>query len=140
LFFPSGAQKQANREKCYETAQTQAELNGCAGNSLVKADQKLNRTYQQILKKYAKDTLFLQRLKRAQRAWIFFRDAEVQMKYPTSSRADVTTQYGSVYPMCYASFKAELTERRTEELSVWLKGIEEGDLCSGSVKTPEELK
>ncbi len=134
------AQKQSTGEKCYDTAQTQTELNECAGNSLVKADQELNRTYQQIVKKYAKNTLFLQRLKRAQRAWMTFRDAELQMKFPTSGVADLTARYGSVYPMCYASFEAELTERRNKELSVWLKGIEEGDVCSGSVKTPGELK
>jgi uncharacterized protein YecT (DUF1311 family) len=140
LLLPGGAQKHSTTEKCYDTAQTQTELNECAGNSLVKADHELNRTYQQILKKYAKDTLFLQRLKRAQRAWMTFRDAELQMKFPSSSVTDIKTRYGSVYPMCYANFKAELTERRNKELSVWLKGIEEGDVCSGSVNTPAELK
>lgn len=44
-------------------------------------------------------------------------------------------KYGSVYPMCAALFLKELTEERTEKLRVWLNGIEEGDVCSGSVKT-----
>jgi uncharacterized protein YecT (DUF1311 family) len=140
LLLPGGAQRQSNSEICYDTARSQAELNECAGGAWVKADKELNRTYQQILKKYAKDILFLQRLKLAQRAWLAFRDAEIQMKFSNASVADVTAQYGSVYPMCYLRLKAELTERRNKELTVWLKGIEEGDVCSGSIKTPEELK
>jgi hypothetical protein len=37
--------------------------------------------------------------------------------------------------MCHALYKAELTQARTRELKVWLDGIEEGDVCAGSVKT-----
>ena len=132
--------KAAKNESCYDTAQTQTELNDCAGNDLVKADKDLNITYQRILKKYAKDALFVKRLKEAQRAWLAFRDAQIQMKFPTSSAAESTVQYGTVYPMCSASYKAELTEQRTKQLREWLTGIEEGDVCAGSVKTPEDLK
>lgn len=32
----------------------------------------------------------------------------------------------------------ELTEERTEKLKVWLNGIEEGDMCIGSVKLTYE--
>jgi uncharacterized protein YecT (DUF1311 family) len=140
LLVSGGAQNQGKREACYDSARSQAALNECAGGDLAKADRELNRTYQRILKKYAKDALFLQRLKQAQRAWLAFRDAEIDMKFPSTNTQELTARYGSVYPICFASYKAGLTEQRTKELSIWLKGIEEGDVCSGSVKTPEALR
>ena len=53
------------------------------------------------------------------------------MKFPAKNKRG---QYGSVYPMCVSYFLKELTEERTEKLKVWLIGIEEGDVCTGSVK------
>ncbi|HEY2915399.1 MAG TPA: lysozyme inhibitor LprI family protein, partial [Candidatus Angelobacter sp.] len=91
--------------------------------------RELNATYQGILKKYADDPAFIGRLRTAQRAWLKFRDAQLQMKFPPSN------QVGSVAPMCHALYKAELTQARTRELKIWLDGIEEGDVCAGSVKT-----
>lgn len=37
--------------------------------------------------------------------------------------------------MCRVSYLLELTEERTKKLKIWLTGIPEGDICSGSVKT-----
>jgi hypothetical protein len=42
--------------------------------------------------------------------------------------------------MCYGVYKAQLTQRRTQELQEWLTGINEGDVCAGSVKAPASLK
>jgi uncharacterized protein YecT (DUF1311 family) len=114
--------------KCLDTAQTQTDLNKSAGNDSANAERELNETYQGILKKYANDPAFIGRLRTAQRAWLKFRDAQLQMRFPPSNEA------GSVAPMCYASYKAELTQARTRQLKVWLDGIEEGDVCAGSIK------
>jgi hypothetical protein len=54
------------------------------------------------------------------------------MKFPAENKQTV---YGSVYPMCVSFFLKELTEERIEKLNVWINGIEEGNVCSGSVKT-----
>ena len=104
-------------------------MNDSAGSESAKAERELNATYQGILRKYADNPAFIGRLRTAQGAWVKFRDAQLQMKFPPS------TQAGSVAPMCYASYKADLTQARTRELKVWLDGIEEGDVCAGSVKT-----
>ena len=40
--------------------------------------------------------------------------------------------------MCEASYLDELTKSRIKTLKVWLDGIEEGDVCSGSVKIARE--
>ncbi|WP_103866199.1 lysozyme inhibitor LprI family protein [Aquimarina sp. I32.4] len=110
-------------------SQTQGEMNREAYTILKKSDRILNEVYQQILQVYKKDTLFLQNLKKSQRIWIQFRDAELAMKYP--DYPDYI--YGSIHPMCRASYLKNLTEKRTETLKIWLTGIEEGDACSGSV-------
>lgn len=124
------AQKREKKApKCLDTAQTQQDLNNSAGNDSAKAERELNATYQGILKKYADDPAFIGRLRIAQRAWLKFRDAQLEMRFPPSDLA------GSARPMCYASYKAELTQARTRELKVWLDGIEEGDVCAGTIKT-----
>ena len=41
--------------------------------------------------------------------------------------------YGSIQPTCWSNYLQELTEERTKRLKIWLTGIEEGNMCSGSV-------
>jgi uncharacterized protein YecT (DUF1311 family) len=112
-------------------AQTQAHMDQDACARYKKADQALNATYAKMLEEYAKETQFLLKLKRAQRAWIVFRDAQVEARFP---KADKHAEYGSVYPTCRCAVLGELTEQREKELKVWVDGIPEGDVCSGSVK------
>lgn len=113
--------------------QTQAEINGEAKNKYLKADKELNIAYQRILKEYQSDLPFIKNFKRAQRLWIEFRDAEMKVKYPDREAG----YYGSVQPLCWYNYLTELTEERTKKIQIWLTGIEEGDVCSGSVKTKD---
>ena len=110
--------------------QTQADMNQSSGDDFKQADKELNQVYQKIRQEYKGQTDFLKSLKASQQIWIKFRDAEMLVKYPKSKQAD----QGSVFPMCWSGYKAELTRQRTKTLQVWLDGIEEGDTCSGSVK------
>ncbi len=128
------AQKTTKSPDCLDTAQSQGELNECAFGKASQADHELNQTYQAILQKYSDRAVFIDRLRKAQRAWLTFRDAQLEMMFPSGEGA------GSVEPMCYGLYKAELTQQRSKELRQWLTGIEEGDVCCGSIKTPEELK
>lgn len=118
---------------CYMMAfsQSQAAMNKEANDSLKAADKQLNILYQKILVEYKADTAFIQNLKKAQRLWVQFRDAEMDMKYPQGPEHS----YGSVLPMCWAMYKTGLTKDRIKTLQVWLDGIEEGDVCNGSVKS-----
>jgi uncharacterized protein YecT (DUF1311 family) len=102
------------------------------GDDYTRADQKLNAVYREVLRSYADDPTFVKRLKAAQRAWLAFRDAELAALYP---RAQEPGYYGSIYPACFATAKADLTKRRAEELRRWLDGVAEGDVCAGSVRT-----
>ena len=99
--------------------------------SYAKAEKEINAVYQQILRDYSSDKEFINNLKISQRLWIQFRDAEVKARYPNQTPG----YYGSIYPLCVTILKTELTNERTKTLKVWLDGIEEGDVCTGSVKT-----
>jgi uncharacterized protein YecT (DUF1311 family) len=112
-------------------SQTQAELNTMQYDSYKKTDKKLNEVYQAILKEYKSDTEFIKNLRASQRIWITFRDAEVKVKFP--DRED--GYYGSIHPLCVSLYLQDLTQDRISTLNLWLKGSEEGDGCSGSIKT-----
>lgn len=111
--------------------QTQGDINQEAKNNYQKSEEEINSVYQNILKQYSSDIVFIKNLKTAQRLWIQFRDAEMKMKFPDRSEG----YYGSVQPMCWYSYMTALTKDRTKTLNIWLTGIEEGDICSGSVNT-----
>ena len=110
--------------------QTQNELTEKADTDYQKTNKELNAVYQKLLKEYSEDTVFIKNIKNAQRLWVQFRDAEMLAKYPDRQKG----YYGSVQPMCWSMYKTELTRERTKALKTWITGIEEGDVCSGSVK------
>ena len=116
-------------------SQTQGEMNAEKEKSYKSSDKKLNAVYQAILEEYKNDTIFIEALRLSQRNWIKFRDSELKMKYP---ERETDGYYGSVYPMCEAIYLNELTKSRIKTLKTWLEGIEEGDVCSGSVKMTSE--
>jgi uncharacterized protein YecT (DUF1311 family) len=114
----------------FSFGQTTADMIKEAAQIYQKSDKELNQTYQKILKEYNKDTLFIRNLKNAQRIWIQLRDAELKSKYPNTD----LSYYGQMHPMCEYHYLTELTNDRIKKLKVWLIGIEEGDICIGSVK------
>ena len=94
-------------------------------------DQTLNSNYQRILRAYADDPVFIEKLKAAQRAWLKFRDAELEALFP---HADKLGNYGSVYEQARRFWAGVLTEERSRQLVRWLEGVEEGDVFAGSIK------
>jgi uncharacterized protein YecT (DUF1311 family) len=108
--------------------QSQAELNLKANEEYKKVDKEMNSVYQQILKEYASQPVFITKFKTAQRLWVQLRDAELAVKFPGPD------YYGSVEPMCQAIYLNSLTTERIKFLKTWLNGIAEGDVCNGSVK------
>lgn len=108
--------------------QTQVDLKNKAKSEYEKTDKELNQVYQKILQDYKSDTVFVKSMKEAQRQWVKFRDAQVRMKYPPYKDANE-----SVLPMCRNYYLKELTTNRIKELKQWIDGVEEGDVCSGSI-------
>ena len=111
-------------------AQTQGEMNAETAGEFQAADKQLNFIYQEILSNYADDEAFIASLKEAQRCWIAFRDAQLKMKYPDREPG----YYGSVLPSCEAMYLTELTQERIKTLQVWIDGVQEGDVCAGTVR------
>ncbi|HVI46060.1 MAG TPA: lysozyme inhibitor LprI family protein [Chitinophaga sp.] len=109
-------------------AQTQSDLNKKAAEEYKAADKELNNIYQQIMKDYTANKTFTGNLRDAQRLWVQFRDAQVKTMFP-----DPAKNYGSAFPMCKSNYLTELTHQRAEALRVWLNGMTQGDICSGSV-------
>lgn len=109
-------------------AQSQTAMNMKAYSDYKKADAELNGVYQKILKSYFRETNFIKKFRTAQRLWIQLRDAELAAKYPNSG------SYGSVAPMCESIYLETLTRDRIKFLEVWVTGIEEGEVCLGSVR------
>jgi uncharacterized protein YecT (DUF1311 family) len=111
-------------------AQTQGEMNAETAGEFQAADKQLNSIYQEILSNDADDEAFIASLKEAQRCWIAFRDAQLKMKYPDREPG----YYGSILPSCEAMYLAELTQERIKTLQVWIDGVQEGDVCAGTVR------
>jgi uncharacterized protein YecT (DUF1311 family) len=111
--------------------QTQRDMQDGTCGEFKKADAELNRIYKKILSEYKDDKTFLEKLKKAQRAWLTYRDAHIESIYPIEDKA---AEYGSVYGMCNCTTKKDLTEQRTKMLKQWLVGVMEGDVCSSSIK------
>jgi len=97
-----------------------------------KADAEMNSIYRKVLAENQKDRVFVQKMRAAQRAWITFRDAHLESLFPA---IDKRAAYGSVQPMCHCMELEKITAERAKVLKQWLDGIEEGDVCAGSVKT-----
>jgi uncharacterized protein YecT (DUF1311 family) len=91
---------QAEEADCSETAQTQVELNSCADKEYAAADAELNRVYQGTLKRYKDDPKFIAKFRESQRAWLKYRDAELDARFPHADEGKSTHYYGSIFPMC----------------------------------------
>jgi len=105
--------------KCNDSG-NQLELNACASDNFAKADKELNQAYQSLIKKEAGDPLFISKLRLAQKAWLAFRDADLEARFACSEN-DVRACWGSMYPMSFLFRQAELTRERTRQLQQILK-------------------
>jgi uncharacterized protein YecT (DUF1311 family) len=86
------------------------------GSDLESTDKKLNQIWGQIVKKYSANKPFIASLRKAERAWIVYRDKHVDSIWPNSD----PNFYGSSMSMCRLSQLAGLTLQRTEDLKAIL--------------------
>ena len=116
---------------CYGFSQSQAEMNAEATAAYKTANNELRDVFQQILLTYKSDTIFIQQLKKSQNLWVAFRESELDLRFPAPNKS---AEYGSMYSFCSATLLTKIIQQRTKNLRIWLDGIPEGDVCSGSVK------
>lgn len=101
------------------------------------SEQKMDSVFTTVIEKYEEDPGFIASLKKAQEAWISFRDAHLESMYPGK---DKRVEYGSIYPMCASNILVKLNNQRSEQLKTWVEGTEEGEVCAGSIKLARELE
>ncbi|HEX3808136.1 MAG TPA: lysozyme inhibitor LprI family protein [Rhizomicrobium sp.] len=110
---------------CKSEELNQGQLDYCAGKTYEAADAKLNALYRELTAKY--DAPNAAMLKKAEVAWIAFRDAECN--YETNGTAG-----GTINPMEQTICGTNKTNARIAELTAQLK-CEEGDmLCNMPVQ------
>jgi uncharacterized protein YecT (DUF1311 family) len=125
LLVSTSVVSQSKENPCWKTAVAQSEMNRCADDDSRAADAELNRVYQDLLSKTKGDANATKKLRDAQRAWIAFRDAEVQALYPAE---DKQQEYGSIYTMCYAKVVTTMTKGRTAQLRRMLQDKDPCDI------------
>jgi len=120
---PAGARSLS----CWESAQTQAELNRCASAEAKQAETEMNETLEALLKARAADAGALQKLDAAQAAWLAYRDAALAARFPSAQPA---TDYGSSFPTCFSLEQARLFQQRTRALRESTAQGGEQDSCT----------
>lgn len=109
-------------------ATTQYDMNQCAGQISGAADKELNATYQAVLKKWAAYPAMIAKLRKAQRAWLSYRDADLAARFADSEGPD----RGTAFPAAYALYQASLERERTARLCDYLRGYAYGEQDSAS--------
>ena len=106
----SGQRKNKN-DPC-ANAQTQAEMNQCAGKAFRAADATMNQAYKRLVSML--DPNETAQLKEAQLAWLKYRDTNCEF---------VADEYkgGSIRPLILATCLGNMTKSRTAELKTQIK-------------------
>jgi uncharacterized protein YecT (DUF1311 family) len=108
---------------------TQMQMNACFRVGAANADEEM-QTVLSLIRARSEDPVFVKKLDASQHAWEVYRDAQISARFPAE---DTRREYGSMYPSCHQALKETITRDRIEELMIWLEGVEEGEVCSGSV-------
>lgn len=96
-----------------QNASTTVEMRECASADLQKADKALNATYKKLMAKLD-DKIAKDKLKKSQRAWIAFRDANAEFS------AD-EMRGGTGEGLLYTGTVTQMTKQREKELAQYLK-------------------
>jgi uncharacterized protein YecT (DUF1311 family) len=96
----------------------QMEMNQCALDDYQAADKKLNDTWKKLMDKFKSDKTATAKLKAAQKAWIAFRDADVEATFACDAKD--APCWGSIEPMLRSGELQALTEARTERLQKYI--------------------
>tara|TARA_B100000963_G_C22511132_1_gene618408 strand:+ start:610 stop:972 length:363 start_codon:yes stop_codon:yes gene_type:complete len=98
-------------------AQSQQEMNSQARESFKMADAELNAVYKKVIA-LLPDEKAITLLRKAQRAWVIFRDADA------ASHADAMRD-GSAAPLLFYGQQTQLTRSRIKNLQRYLKDFGE---------------
>ncbi|CAA6810376.1 MAG: Unknown protein [uncultured Sulfurovum sp.] len=103
---------------------TQMEMNKCAYDDFLRADRELNHIYQALRRAKRENILYLRNLRKAQKAWLVYRDADLDAQFSCEG-GDLRSCFGSMYGLSLNSAKAELTNQR---IKILREQLEEANL------------
>ncbi|QIE58629.1 DUF1311 domain-containing protein [Rasiella rasia] len=106
-------------------SQTQLEMNKVANHEYENAKIELEKTYQKVLMQYDQNRIFIRNLKKSQRKWLKYRNAQLKLRYPKQA----SEMYGSSFAMCRIILLNKLTKERSETLNRFLTKNIDGDIC-----------
>jgi uncharacterized protein YecT (DUF1311 family) len=122
LAGPSLGQSSEQFRKFDEKARTQTELHVCASEEAARVDAALHDTYGTLLKRAAHAPGAVEKIKKAEGAWITYRDAYIDAMYPAD---DKQAQYGSIFPTEVNLLRAKLTQEHIDGLQALLEQYSE---------------
>jgi uncharacterized protein YecT (DUF1311 family) len=126
LFFAIPGVAQQKTDPCGDETTGQIQMDRCARQQFEHADRQLNETYTRVIQKFSVTPSTIKRIHAAQRAWIRFRDAEIEALFPSANRE----LHGTVYPMCRWLELLRLTRARTVELSSMIAVKNDDSACT----------
>jgi uncharacterized protein YecT (DUF1311 family) len=99
---------------------TMLEMAACARDDFDAADRELNQVYRKLMSAGAKEPVFIASLRGAQKAWLAFRDAELESRFACENQ-DHRTCWGSMITLDWPAYKTQLTRERTRQLGKLLE-------------------
>jgi uncharacterized protein YecT (DUF1311 family) len=96
------------------------EMSACAVDAFNAADAELNDVYRRLLAAGAKEPAFIKKMRIAQKAWIRFRDADLEAKF-ACEQDDARVCWGSMITLDWPAHKTRLTRERTAQLNKLLE-------------------
>ncbi len=84
-----------------------------------RVDAELNRVYRELPSQNKDDPAAAEKIKKAQRAWVAYRDAYLDAMFPAE---DKQAEYGSMYSMEADLLLAGLTARQIDALKDLIRG------------------
>lgn len=109
--------------KRLDTATTTVDMRNAQGEAYTAWDKELNRVYGALMRSLANDQESAAKLKKAQKAWLAYRDGEIEWLWSNAMYADA----GTSGPLNVSGAGIEMVRQRTCELerSLQVRGLAE---------------
>ncbi len=103
--------------------------NSCS--DYLKLKKEVDAISKKILDDYERDKVFIAKYKKAQAAWESYREAQLDMIFPSADKS----VYGASYATCRCNALVDMTNERLTYLVRWISNTEESKSCGGSVNS-----
>lgn len=107
---------------CYDSAQTQYELDVCASKRAKQAKADLKVVYAQLIKAASGDPTAQSKFRVLENSWLRFRTAYLNASFPAT---DKQANYGSMFPMEFDDLATEITREQIARLKQILKDYQD---------------